>query len=211
MSLPLDELARHPALAGQVPVVGRGGRLHALMAGERIALHAEGARVVAAGRVRPRALGSAGRLRRASRLDDHDAWRAFIVDAEDGWCASVLLLGGAVSDARLLDPHGRALLEAGTRLPLRLARWCEVEGESRPHVLAAEEIIRPGPLGPTHAACEAPLDWPSARLALITVLGPSGAEPDDELPVRYDGAARQLVLPWGTVPLGASPAEPTQP
>lgn len=202
MQVPIETLTRHPACAGWVPVVSKGGRLHALMAEQGVVLAAEAGHVVVAGRAVPVVLGATRPRARASALDDHVAWRALVVDAEQGWCATVLLLDGNDSDARLLNPHGRALLEAGTRLPLRLSRWSESDGASRPRVRGMDRVTCPSSLGPAHVACEGLLGWPQQRLALITVLGPSGAETSDELPVHYDGALRRLVLPWGTVPLG---------
>jgi hypothetical protein len=233
--VPLQRLADEPALAGWTPLVESGGRLFALQRFATCDVHADGPRTLLVARGRPTAvaavppprgspawlvgnvnhtlLGDWRRRRLGERpdaLSGITATVAFLFDAHEGWCAAVLLLDGAPGrDARLLNPHGRALLPEGQDLPLRAARFTFAESPAPAAVgglvaarLAGTRTVElPSALPDGRGACAAPLAWPAEDLLLITVLGPEGAAADDALPLRVEAEERRLVTSWATVAL----------
>jgi hypothetical protein len=226
-------LAAEPALAGWTPLIEAEGRLWTLQRLDDGDVHAEGPRVLLVARGAPTAVcslpparGSPGWLlqnvdhvllgdRRRRRLGERPdtlpglrATVAFLMDALEGWCATLLLLDGApAAGARLLNPHGHSLLPAGRELPRRTARW---SFEDAPAPAAVGGLID-DPVGPPIAmpsslpegtgACGAPLDWPARDLLLVTLLGPAGAGARDELPLRVEAEDRRLVTSWAAIPL----------
>ena|GEM_PF-2309230 len=228
-------LAREPVLAGWTPLVESGGRLFALQRWQACDVHADGSRVLLVARGRPAAvaslppargsaawlvenvdhalLGDRGRRRLGERPDalaGVTATAAFLADAQEGWCAALLLLSGAKGrDARLLNPHGRALLSDGRALPLRVARFrfaetpapAVVGGLVAPRLASVHEVALPAALPDGLGACGAPLEWPAEDLLLVTLVGPGGAAPGDALPLRVEAEERRLVTSWATVPL----------
>lgn len=214
-------LARQPALAGFTPCIAAGGRLYFGARWPQLDVHAEGARVAIAAAGPPVELHPAGpswfvrqldhyllrgRRARAARLHPpalggHRLAGALVWDAHEGWCAAIWLLRGAVSSAVLRNPHGRALLPAGARLPQRGARWEEGAPGLRPVALGAAEIASPCAVRDGCVGAEAPEPWPAHDRLLVTVIGPRGAALDDPLPLRYDPVGRQLVLSWTSLTL----------
>ena len=232
--VPAARLLAEPALAGWTPLIESGGRLWALQRFDSCDVHADGPRVLVVARGAPSAVcsapparGSPGWLlenvdhvllgdRRRRRLGEHPdqaagrlATVAFLLDALEGWCAVVLLLDGAPPGARLLNPHGRALLPAGRELPLRAARWrfedapapVAVGGLLEAGLASARAASLPASLPDGTGACGAPLDWPAHDQLLVTLLGPAGAGDRDELPLRVEAEDRRLVTSWAAIPL----------
>jgi hypothetical protein len=227
----LARLAAEPALAGWTPLVESGGRLFALQRFPACAVYADGARVLAVARGAPTAVAPLPPARgspawlvehvdhvllgggRRRRLGEHpdtlagaSATAAFLVDALEGWCAAVLLLDGAPGvKARLLNPHGRALLPGGAALPLRVARWTFTDSPALPvegwRLASTRSVALPSALPGGVGSCGAPLDWPADDLLLVTVLGPAAAAPDAALPLEVEPEGCRLVTSWTTVPL----------
>jgi len=227
-------LLAEPALAGWTPLVESGGRAWALQRFATCDVHADGPRVLLVARGVPTAvaplapprgsgewllqsvdhalLGDRRRRRRGEHPDalaGATATVAFLFDALEGWCAALLLLDGrTAAPARLMNPHGRALLPAGRGLPLRCARWSLLDapapaavGGLLAGVAAERRTSLPASLPDAEAACGAPLDWPAQDLLLATVLGPAGASPTDPLPLRLEAEERRLVTSWASIAL----------
>jgi hypothetical protein len=221
----LEALGGHPALAGFTPVLRLGGTLFGLHRLDDVRVSCEGPRLALVARGLPVALAAprpargqpgwlsdtvdhyllSDRRRRARALrppslEGHAAAVVLAVDLSDGWMAQLVRLAPRSSTAVLLNPHGRALLPAGVRLPVRTARW---EGGA---AVAADEpdgdaADLPSALAGGRGSCAPPCPWPAAGGAWLTVLGPPGARGHDAPPVRYDAGAARLVLPWCELPL----------
>jgi len=216
----LEALLERPALAGWTPVVRAGGRLFALQRFDVVERHAEGGRVLIVARGEPSVLAAelrarggpawvaaqvdhyllGGRHRRTrgvspARLAGHRAAVALAFDAEQGWLAQIVVLPGRRTDATLLNPHGHALLRAGTLLPVRRARQAGAGTPVAPLPLGAA-IDLPCSLAGGRGACAPPLPWPEHEQLLVTMLGPASASADAPLPLRWDPERRRLVLPW---------------
>jgi hypothetical protein len=221
----LEALEAHPGLAGFTPVLRVDQTLYGLHRLDDVRVLTEGSRVAVVARGLPHALAAprpargqpgwladtvdhyllSDRRRRARALrppalEGHAASVALVVDLAEGWIAHLTRLAARSSTAILLNPHGRALLPAGLRLPLQTAAWAGGAAVATQDG-GGDAVDLPCSVAGGRAACAAPQPWPSAGGAWLTVLGPAGSRADAPPPVRYDAGAARLILPWGELPL----------